>query len=137
MTNYNGNKTIKAIGIDLAKSTFHLHGVDNQEKVVTRKRLSRSKLAAFMAQLPPCLVAMEACGGSHYWARKFQSMGHDVRLISPQFVKPYVKSNKNDMADAEAICEAVQRPTMRFVPIKSIEQQDILRRNWGRTKLSN
>jgi len=126
MRNYNGSKTIKAIGIDLAKSVFHLHGVDAQGMVMTRKRLSRRKLAELMAQLPPCLVAMEACGGAHYWARKFQAMGHDVRLISPQFVKPYVKSNKNDMADAEAICEAVQRPTMRFVPIKSIEQQDIL-----------
>ncbi len=126
MRNYSGSKTIKTIGIDLAKSIFHLHGADGQGEVVTRKRLSRSKLAEFMAQLTPCLVAMEACGGSHYWARKFQAMGHDVRLISPQFVKPYVKSNKNDMADAEAICEAVQRPTMRFVPIKSIEQQDIL-----------
>ena len=94
--------------------------------MILRKRLSRSKLAEFMAQLTPCIVAMEACGGSHYWARKFQIMGHDIRLISPQFVKPYVKSNKNDMADAEAICEAVQRPTMRFVPLKSVEQQDIL-----------
>jgi transposase len=126
MRNYSSSKPVKTIGIDLAKSIFHLHGVDNQGKVVMRKRLSRSKLAEFMAQLSPCLVAMEACGGSHYWARRFQSMGHDVRLISPQFVKPYVKSNKNDMADAEAICEAVQRPNMRFVPIKSIEQQDIL-----------
>ncbi|MDQ6987096.1 MAG: IS110 family transposase [Mariprofundaceae bacterium] len=126
MRNDSSSKTVKTIGIDLAKSVFHLHGVDNQGKVVIRKRLSRSKLAAYMAQLPPCLVAMEACGGSHYWARKFQAMGHNVRLISPQFVKPYVKSNKNDMADAEAICEAVQRPNMRFVPIKSIEQQDIL-----------
>jgi len=126
MRNYSGSKTIKTIGIDLAKSVFHLHGVDDQGRVVIRKRLSRSKLAEFMAQLTPCLVAMEACGGSHYWARKFQAMGHDVRLISPQFVKPYVKSNKNDMADAEAICEAVQRPNMRFVPLKSVEQQDIL-----------
>jgi len=126
MRDYSGSKTVKAIGIDLAKSVFHLHGVDDQCKVVTRRRLSRNKLAEFMAQLTPCLVAMEACGGSHYWARKFQAMGHDVRLISPQFVKPYVKSNKNDMADAEAICEAAQRPNMRFVPIKSIEQQDIL-----------
>lgn len=126
MTNYIKHKTIKTIGIDLAKSIFHLHGVDGRGKVVLRKRLSRSKLAEFIAQLNPCMVAMEACGGSHYWARKFQAMGHDVRLISPQFVKPYVKSNKNDAADAEAICEAVQRPNMRFVPIKSIEQQDIL-----------
>jgi len=135
MSNYSGNRAIKTIGIDLAKSVFHLHGVDGQGKVVTRKRLSRSKLAAFMAQRASCLVAMEACGGSHYWARKFQTMGHEVRLISPQFVKPYVKSNKNDMADAEAICEAVQRPNMRFVPIKSIEQQDILSIHRAREQL--
>ncbi|MDX8397892.1 MAG: IS110 family transposase [Mariprofundaceae bacterium] len=117
---------MKTIGIDLAKSVFHLHGVDAQGKVVVRKRLSRSKLIEFMAQLTSCLVGMEACGGSDYWARKFEDMGHDVRcLISPQLVKPYVKGNKNDEADAEAICEAVQRPSMRFVPIKNIEQQDI------------
>ena len=126
MTNYTQRKTIKIIGIDLAKSIFHLHGVDGEGKMVLRKRLNRSKLAEFMVQLKPCLVAMEACGGSHHWARQFQAMGHDVRLISPQFVKPFVKSNKNDIADAEAICEAVQRPTMRFVPLKSVEQQDIL-----------
>ena len=126
MTNYIKRKPIKTIGLDLAKSVFHLHGVDGEDKVVLRKRLSRSKLAEFIAQLNPCMVAMEACGGSHYWARKFQAMGHDARLISPQFVKPYMKSNKNDMADAEAICEAAQRPTMRFVPLKSVEQQDIL-----------
>jgi len=116
---------IKTVGIDLAKSTFHLHGVDEHGRVVTRKKLSRSRLAAFMANLPPCLVGMEACGGSHYWSRKFKAMGHEVRMMSPQFVKPYVKSNKNDVADAEAICEAVTRPNMRFVPIKAIEQQDV------------
>ena len=116
---------IKVVGIDLAKHTFHLHGVDVQGKVVTRKKLGRSKLIAFMANLPPCLIGMEACGGAHDWARKFRAMGHDVRLMSPQFVKPYVKSNKNDMVDAEAVCEAVGRPNMRFVPIKGIEQQDI------------
>jgi len=116
---------IKVVGIDLAKSVFHVHGVDTHGNVVMRKKLSRSKLVAFMANLPPCLVGMEACGGAHDWARKFKEMGHDVRLISPQFVKPYVKSNKNDTVDAEAICEAVQRPSMRFVPIKGIEQQDI------------
>jgi len=116
---------IKVVGIDLAKSVFHLHAVDGKGRVVLRKKLSRNQLAEYMAQLSCCLVGMEACGGSHDWARKFREMGHDVRLISPQFVKPYVKSNKNDQVDAEAICEAVQRPTMRFVPIKSIEQQDI------------
>jgi len=117
--------TIKVVGIDLAKTTFHLHGVDAHGIVVMRKKLSRSKLMAFMANLPPCLAGMEACGGAHDWARKFREMGHDVRLMSPQFVKPYVKSNKNDMVDAEAICEAAGRPNMRFVPIKGIEQQDI------------
>ncbi len=117
--------TIKVVGIDLAKNTFHLHGVDARGDAVLRKKLSRMKLAAFMANLRPSLVGMEACGGSHYWARKFTAMGHDVRLMGPQFVKPYVKSNKNDLVDAEAICEAVQRPSMRFVPAKSVEQQDI------------
>jgi transposase len=116
---------IKVVGIDLAKSVFHVHGVDEYGRIVVRKRMGRDKLAAFMVQLPPCLVGMEACGGSNDWARKLAAMGHDVRLISPQFVKPYVKSNKNDMADAAAICEAVSRPNMRFVPIKSVEQQDI------------
>lgn len=117
--------SIKVAGIDLAKNTFHLHGVDGRSQVVLRKKLSRGKLMAFMANLPPCLVGMEACGGAHDWARKFRAMGHEVRLMSPQFVKPYVKSNKNDTVDAEAICEAVQRPNMRFVPIKGIEQQDV------------
>jgi len=125
MNKYSKAGNIKVVGIDLAKNTFHLHGVDGHGEIVMRKRLSRNKLMAFMANLPSCLIGMEACGGSHDWARKFRTMGHDVRLMSPQFVKPYVKSNKNDIADAEAICEAVQRPNMRFVPMKSIEQQDI------------
>jgi len=125
MSKYSKAETIKVVGIDLAKNIFHLHGVDEHSEHKVQKRLSRSKLAEFMANLPPCLVGMEACGGAHDWARKFMAMGHEVRLMSPQFVKPYVKSNKNDMVDAEAICEAVQRPTMRFVPIKGIEQQDI------------
>lgn len=116
---------IKVIGIDLAKNVFQLHGVDHHGRTILQKRLSRGKLAEFMAQLPPCLIGMEACGGAHYWARKFASFGHEVRLMSPQFVKPYVKSNKNDFNDAEAICEAVTRPNMRFVAIKNIEQQDI------------
>jgi len=125
MNDYSESKELKIIGIDLAKSVFHLHGANSHGKVVVRKKLSRSKLIVFMANTPPCLIGMEACGGSHDWARKLIAMGHDVRLISPQFVKPYVKSNKNDVADAAAICEAVQRPDMRFVPIKSVEQQDI------------
>jgi len=125
MSNDIGIKTIKTLGIDLAKDSFQLHGVNDLGQAVARKKLSRRKLILFMINLPPCLVGMEACGGAHDWARKFRAMGHDVRLISPQFVKPYVKSNKNDAVDAEAICEAVQRPNMRFVPIKGIEQQDI------------
>ncbi len=121
------NKTgsIAVVGIDLAKNIFHLHGVDTSGNVVMRKKLSRAKLATFMAKLPACPVGMEACGGSHFWARKFIAMGHEVRMMSPQFVKPYVKSNKNDLVDAEAICEAIQRPTMRLVLSKSVEQQDI------------
>jgi len=107
MRNYSERKEIKVVGIDLAKNTFHLHGADAYGNAVMRKKLSRSKLAALMANLTPCLVGMEACGGSHDWARRLMAMGHDVRLISPQLVKPYVKSNKNDMVDAEAICEAV------------------------------
>jgi len=125
MKDCKSNDVVKVVGIDLAKHVFHVHGVNREGQVVVKKRLTRSKLAAFMAQFPPCLVGMEACGGANDWARKFRDMGHDVRLISPQFVKPYVKSNKNDLADAAAICEAVSRPNMRFVPIKSVEQQDI------------
>jgi transposase len=113
------------IGIDLAKRSFHLCGMDGQGRRVFSKQVSRAKLAEQLAQLRPCLVAMEACGSAHYWARRFQSYGHEVKLIAPQFVKPFVKSNKNDAADAEAIAEAAQRPTMRFVPIKRVEQQDI------------
>ena len=113
------------IALDLAKNVFHLYGIDASGNVVVRKKMSRTKLATFMAKLPACRVGMEACGGSHFWARKFAAMGHDVRMMGPQFVKPYVKSNKNDLVDAEAICEAVQRPSMRFVPGKGVEQQDI------------
>jgi transposase len=125
MSKYSKMKAVKVLGIDLAKEVFHLHGVDGSGHVVLRKRLRRKEMAGWMANLPACLIGMEACGGSHHWARKFRAMGHDVRLMSPQFVKPYVKGNKNDEADAEAICEAVQRPAMRFVPIKSVERQDI------------
>lgn len=116
---------VSVIGVDLGKQVFHLHGVDRSGQVVLRKRLSREKLLVLMANMPACRVGMEACGGAHHWARKFRDMGHDVRLMSPQFVKPYVKSNKNDGLDAEAICEAVSRPNMRFVPIKGMEQQDV------------
>lgn len=116
---------IKRIGIDLAKQVFQLHGVDGQEKVVLRKQLRRVQLLDYFMKLPPCLIGMEACGGAHYWARELQKLGHTVKLMAPQFVKPYVKSNKNDANDAEAICEAVARPNMRFVAIKTIAQQDI------------
>ncbi|MCP4824257.1 MAG: IS110 family transposase, partial [Shimia sp.] len=113
------------MGIDLAKNNFHVHGVDTSGGKVVGKKLSRQKLKEYLINLPRCTVAMEACGSAHYWARLLQSYGHGVRLIAPQFVKPYVKSNKNDAADAEAICEAAQRPNMRFVAVKEIGQQDI------------
>jgi transposase len=116
---------IVTLGIDLAKRSFHLFGVDAHGREVLSKKLSRARLSEFMANLPPCTVAMEACGSAHHWARLFRTFGHAVRLIAPQFVKPFVKSNKNDAADAEAICEAAQRPNMRFVSVKSVEQQDI------------
>lgn len=114
------------VGIDLAKNVFQIHAVDSRGKVVLRRRVSRSQLIIMMQQMPKCLVGMEACGGAHNWGRKFRAMGHDVRLIPPQYVKPYVKTNKNDSADAEAIVEAVSRPNMRFVAIKEEWQQDIL-----------
>ena len=117
---------VTTIGFDLAKNVFQVHGVDERGHVVVRKQLRRDQVATFFANLPACLIGMEACGSAHHWARKLQGLGHRVRLISPQFVKPYVKSNKNDAADAEAICEAVTRPNMRFVPIKTMEQQAVL-----------
>lgn len=117
---------ITTIGIDLAKNVFQIHGVDAKGNVVLRKVLKREQMAAFFANLPVCLIGMEACGSAHYWARKLEALGHTVKLMAPQYVKPYVKTNKNDAADAEAICEAVTRPTMRFVPIKSVEQQAVL-----------
>ena len=117
---------ITTVGIDLAKNVFQVHGVDAQGKAVLRKKLDRSKMAEYFVMLPPCLIGMEACGSAHYWARKLTAMGHTVKLMAPQFVKPYVKTNKNDAADAEAISEAVTRPNMRFVPIKTDEQQTVL-----------
>ena len=116
---------ITTVGIDLAKNVFQVHGIDDRGKAVLCKQLRRAQVAVFFANLPPCLIGMEACASAHHWARTLLSFGHTVRLIAPQFVKPYVKTNKNDVADAEAICEAVGRPNMRFVPIKSIEQQAI------------
>jgi transposase len=117
---------ITTIGIDLAKIVFQIHGVDERGKVGVRKQLKRAEMLVYFANLEPCLIGMEACGSAHYWARKLEGYGHTVKLMAPQFVKPYVKTNKNDMADAEAICEAVSRPNMRFVAIKSVEQQAIL-----------
>jgi transposase len=117
---------IRALGIDLAKNVFRLHGVGRDGKVVLRRELRRRQLLVFLAQTPPCLVGMEACGGAHYWAREIAKLGHEVRLMNPRFVQPYVKSNKNDARDAEAICEAVGRPSMRFVVAKSQAQQDVL-----------
>lgn len=117
---------ITTTGVDLAKEVFQIHGVDAHEKAVLRKQLRRNEMVRFFANLEPCLIGMEACGSAHYWARKLSEFGHTVKLIAPQFVKPYVKTNKNDMADAEAICEAVRRVNMRFVPIKNVEQQAIL-----------
>ena len=117
---------ITTVGLDLAKNVFQVHGVNRQGKVELRKQLKRDQVVVFFANLPACLIGMEACSSAHHWARKLQALGHTVRLMAPQFVKPYVKSNKNDAADAEAICEAVSRPSMRFVPIKNIEQQSVL-----------
>jgi len=117
---------ITAVGIDLAKNVLQVHGVDARGKVVLRRQLRRDQVVPFFANLRPCLIGMEACAGAHHWGRTLERLGHSVRLMAPQFVKPYVKTNKNDVADAEAICEAVGRPNMRFVPIKSIEQQAVL-----------
>lgn len=117
---------ITTIGLDLAKSIFQIHGIDSTGRVVIRKALKRSQLLAFFTKLSPCLIGMEACGTSHYWARELMKLGHDVRLMPPAYVKAYVKRGKTDAADAEAICEAVTRPTMRFVPVKSPESQAVL-----------
>ena len=117
---------VTTVGLDLAKSVFQVHGMDERGKVTVRKQLRRREVLSFFANLPPCLVGMEACGGAHYWAQRVQECGHTVKLMAPQFVRPYVKSNKSDAQDAEAIGEAVTRPTMRFVPVKTPEQQAIL-----------
>jgi transposase len=135
---------ITTVGIDLAKLVFQVHGVNERGKTMLRKVFKRADLIKFFANLAPCLIGMEACGGAHFWARKLSEFGHTVKLMAPQFVKPYVKTNKNDARDAEAICEAVARPNMRFVPVKNIEQQALLglhrarqRFVWSRTAQSN
>jgi transposase len=117
---------VSTIGLDIAKNVFQVHGVDDDGHVVIRRQLRRRQVLKFFAKLPPCLIGMEACATSHYWARELRKLGHEVRLMPARYVKPYVKRNKNDAADAEAICEAVTRPTMRFVPIKTAEQQSVL-----------
>jgi transposase len=114
------------IGLDIAKSSFQIHGVAACGRTTLRKKLRRGKVLEFFANLPACLIGMEACGGAHYWARELTRLGHEVRLMPPQYVKPYVKTNKHDAADAEGCCEAVQRPSMRFVPIKGETQQSLL-----------
>lgn len=117
---------ITTIGLDLAKRVFQVHAVDASGDVVVRKALRRSQVLPFFTKLPPCLIGMEACGTSHHWARELTKLGHEVRMMPPAYVKPYVKRGKNDAVDAEAICEAVTRPTMRFVAMKSAEQQAAL-----------
>src|SRR6059058_5396815 len=119
-------QTITTIGFDIAKSVFQVHGVDSAGEVVIRRQLKRRYVLAFFQKLSPCLVGIEACASSHYWSRELQALGHSVRLMPPAYVKPYVKRQKNDMADAEAICEAVARANMRFMPTKTPEQQGCL-----------
>ena len=111
------------IGLDIAKHVFQVHGADAAGHVLFRKRITRMRLLSFLAAQTRCVVAMEACAGAHYWAREIGKLGHHVRLIAPAYVKPFIKRQKNDAADAEAICEAAQRPSMRFVPLKTEEQQ--------------
>jgi len=115
-------QTITTVGLDIAKSVFQVHGVDAQGKVIVRRQLKRRYVLAFFQKLPPCLIGIEACASSHYWSRELQALGHTVRLMPPAYVKPYLKRQKNDPADAEAICEAVTRTSMRFVPTKTTEQ---------------
>jgi transposase len=117
---------VTTIGLDIAKSVFQVHGIDAAGAVLVQRKLTRARLRPFFEKLPPCLVGIEACATAHHWARELKALGHQVRLLPPTYVKPYVKRQKNDMADAEAICEAVTRPTMRFVEVKSPEQQGVL-----------
>ena len=119
-------QNVVTVGLDIAKNIFQAHGVDSEGRIVFRKRLTRAKVVEFFAGLPKCLVGIEACATAHHWARTLQAQGHTVKLMPPAYVKPYVKSQKNDAADAEAICEAVTRPNMRFAEIKSVEQQSVL-----------
>jgi transposase len=128
---------LKVLGIDLSKNLFQLHGVDPAGRAVLRRRLRREQILPFVAALPPCTIGIEACASAFHWAREFERAGHAVRIVSPQFVKPFVRGNKNDGNDAEAICEAVQRPSMRFVPHKTVAQQDIQSLHRCRQRLVN
>ncbi|NIT61907.1 MAG: IS110 family transposase [Aliifodinibius sp.] len=128
-------KKISRIGLDLAKNVFQIHAADKHGNVILRKTVKRNKLLEFFAQCEPCLVGMEACSGAHHWAREITRLGHEVKIMAAQFVTPYRKSGKNDCNDAEAICEAVSRPTMRFVPVKTVQQQAILCVHRSRTIL--
>src|ERR1700744_934462 len=123
------------IGMDTSKHFFQLHGVDAAERPVLRRKLRRNDVVAFFAKLPPTVIGMEACGASHFWARELRKQGHEVKLMAPQHVKAYVKRNKNDGRDAEALCEAMSRPTMQFVPVKTAEQQAALMLMGGREQL--
>jgi transposase len=126
---------ITTIGLDLAKKVFQIHGVDGEGKVVVARRLRRKEVLAFFAKLPPCLVGMEACGSAHYWAREITKVGHTVKLMPPKYVKAYVKRGKTDAGDAAAICEAVTRPNMSFVPVKGVEQQGLSMMHGARSQL--
>src|SRR5262252_6800021 len=126
---------IRTIGLDLAKHIFQVHGVDAEGTTVLRKQLRRGQVLAFFSRLPPCVVGLEACATAHYWARELRALGHEVRLMPAQYVKAYIKRNKHDAANAEAICEAVLRPTMRFVPVKTAEQQAAQLLHRGRERL--
>jgi transposase len=114
------------VGLDIAKNSFQVHGIGRHGQPTLKRKLSRGRVLEFFATLPPCLIGLEACAGAHYWARELAKLGHEVRLMPPQYVRPYVKTNKHDAADAEACCEAVQRPGMRFVPVKHEQQQALL-----------
>ena len=117
---------VVTVGVDLAKNVFQVHAIGADGKVLVRRQLRRAEVLKFFSSLPPCLVGMEACASAHHWGRELLALGHDVRLMPPAYVKPYVKRGKTDAADAEAICEAVTRPTMRFVAVKSVDQQAVL-----------
>lgn len=117
---------VQFVGLDIAKNVFHVHGADRAGRPQVRRQLRRAELLRFFANLPPCIIGLEACATAHHWARELGKLGHTCKLIPARYVKAYLKTNKNDLRDAEAICEAVQRPTMHFVPVKSVDQQAVL-----------